>query len=112
MSPGAGDATRSNGAFVTSIIVLVVVVGAILRLVPAWGDFWLDEVWTWVSVRQLESALDVFTSIHHSNNNHLNSLLIYWLGDQTHWIVYRLPSLVAGVIAVPLAAVVAGRQGR
>jgi hypothetical protein len=97
---------------VTAIVALVVAAGAVLRVLPGWSDFWLDEVWTWVSVRNLESATEIFTSIHHSNNNHLNSLLIYWLGDQSHWIVYRLPSLLAGVIAIPLAAVVAGRRGR
>jgi hypothetical protein len=112
VNPDASDALRLGRGTATAIIALLVAAGAILRVLPGWSDFWLDEVWTWISVRKLESAVEIFTSIHHSNNNHLNSLLIYWLGDQSHWIVYRFPSLVAGVTTISLAAAVAGRQGR
>jgi hypothetical protein len=93
-------------------VAAVVAAAAAVRVVPAWGDFWLDEIWTYFSVRNLDSAAGVFTRIHHSNNNHLNSLLFYWIGDRPDWFVYRIPSLVAGVGSVALAAALAGRRGR
>lgn len=90
---------------------LIVAIAAVLRLIPATGDFWLDEIWTWFTVRRLDSAVDVFTRIHHSNNNHLNSLLFFWIGERSDWVVYRIPSLAAGIGGVALAAVLAGRRG-
>lgn len=89
-----------------------VLVGGGVRLATGFNDFWLDEVWTWNTVQQLRSPLDVFTAIHHSNNNHLNTLLVYWIGDARHWIVYRIPSLLAGTASIALAAAIALRRGR
>jgi hypothetical protein len=90
----------------------VLVAASVVRIVPALGDFWLDEVWTYFSVRNLDTAAGVFTRIHHSNNNHLNSLLFYWIGDRPDWFAYRIPSLAAGIGTVALAAALAGRRGR
>ena len=66
-----------------------VVVGTVVRAIPCWNDFWLDEIWTWKDARALRSALGVFTQIHHSNNHHLNTLFFYWLGDQRDWALDR-----------------------
>jgi len=85
---------------------------SVVRVVPALGDFWLDEIWTYFSVRNLDAAAGVFTQIHHSNNNHLNSLLFYWIGERPDWFTYRIPSLAAGIGTVALATVLAGRRGR
>lgn len=90
----------------------IAALGAVLRIAPATGDFWLDEIWTWFDVGRLTSPLQVFTSIHHSNNNHLNSLFFYAIGREAHWTLYRVPSLVAGILSVPLAAWIASRRGR
>lgn len=87
-------------------------VGAAVRVVPAFGDFWLDEIWTYDSARRLRSATEVFTGIHHSNNNHLNTLLFFVLGERDGWLAYRVPSLVAGIASIPLAAALAWRWGR
>jgi hypothetical protein len=95
----------------TGICVTAIVAGAILRALPSTNDFWLDEVWTYFSVMQLASPLEVFTKIHHSNNHHLNSLLFYLLGDQRDWSVYRIPSLLAGIGSIALAAGFAARRG-
>ncbi len=93
------------------ICAAVLVAGALLRALPCANDFWLDEVWTYFSVLQLSSPLEVFTKIHHSNNHHLNSVLFYLLGDQRDWTVYRIPSLLAGIGSIALAAGFAGRRG-
>ena len=86
--------------------------GAVLRAIPCWNDFWLDEIWTYFSVRNLTSPLAVFSAIHHSNNHHLNTLIFYWIGDTPHWAAYRIPSLVSGTASVALAAGFAARRGR
>jgi hypothetical protein len=85
--------------------------GALVRAIPCWGDFWLDEVWTYYDALRLGSPLGVFTAIHHSNNHHLNTLLFYLLGDQRDCAVYRMPALLAGTAAIPLAAALGARRG-
>jgi hypothetical protein len=99
---------RAAFAWCTAAVLL----GGLARAIPCWNDFWLDEVWTWFSVRRLASPLEVFTRLHDSNNNHLNSLLVYALGDRADWAVYRLPSWLAGTASIALAAHVARRRGR
>jgi hypothetical protein len=90
----------------------ILAASAVVRALPASGDFWLDEIWTYFTVRDLPSAWSVFTSIHHSNNNHLNSLLLYGLGDRSSWVVYRVPSLLAGIGTVALAARIGWERSR
>jgi len=90
----------------------ILVAGALVRLLPCWSDFWLDEIWSWESARALTSPLGVFTEIHHSNNNHLNTLLIWALGDREDWAIYRLPAFAAGVGSVALAGWLAAQRGR
>jgi hypothetical protein len=109
-----GPAASPRGASSWSALALgaVVLAAAAVRIAPAWGDFWLDEIWTYVSIGRLDSAAGVFTEIHHSNNHHLNSLFFYWIGERADWFAYRIPSLVAGIGSVLLAAALAGRRGR
>ncbi len=87
-------------------------IGALVRLLPCWNAFWLDEIWSWESARALTSPLAVFTEIHHSNNHHLNTLLLWALGDRADWALYRLPSFAAGVGGVALAGWLAAQRGR
>jgi hypothetical protein len=91
---------------------LIVVAAAALRFWACLGDLWLDEIWSLHAVEGLSSPLQVFTTIHHSNNNHLNTLLIYFLGVQTNWTIYRLPSVIAGVATVIVAGHIGYRRGR
>lgn len=51
-------------------------------------------------------------TIESSNNHALMTLWIRIVGDQGTFFVYRLPSLVAGLACIPLAARIAGRSGR
>ena len=106
----SGDA-GSERRWTWLAIAACVVAGTVVRAIPCWSDFWLDEIWTWYDARELRSALGVFTGIHHSNNHHLNTLLFYWIGDQREWAIYRLPSLLAGAASIALAAALAGRRG-
>lgn len=93
-------------------VALAVALGGAARIAGGFSDFWLDEIWTWATVQRLHGPWEVFTAIHHSNNNHLNTLLVYWLGNPGHWIVYRIPSLAAGIATIGLCAVLARARGR
>jgi hypothetical protein len=88
-----------------------VLVGAALRAPGLASDLWLDEIWPWWISQRLTSALDVFTSIHHSANHHALMLWFYAVGDAPAWLL-RLPSFLGGCAGVALAARLAWRRGR
>lgn len=90
---------------------VVIAAGAILRLIPCFNDFWLDEIWSYYYAREITSPIEVFTNVHHSNNHHLPMLWLYTLGDVPYWI-YRIPSFLAGIASVALAAYLGWRRGR
>jgi hypothetical protein len=92
--------------------VVIVAVAAVLRIWASLGDLWLDEIWSVAFAGRITSPLEVFTRIHRSNNNHLNTLLLYLLGDQPHWVIYRVPSVVAGIATVLVAGHIGLRRGR
>jgi hypothetical protein len=92
-------------------LAIIVVVGTALRIPGLFTDFWLDEIWTLAIVKTLGSPVEIFTEIRHSNNHYLNTLVFYSLGDQAHWVPFRIHSLVSGVGAVALAWLMAARGG-
>ena len=100
--------TRAAWAWCAAAVAL----GGAVRLVSCWNDFWLDEVWSWATARKLGSWSGVFTDIHHSNNNHLSTWILYVLGDRAPAAAYRLPSWLAGTGTLALAANLAWRRGR
>ncbi|MGH7176485.1 MAG: hypothetical protein ACREJC_03805, partial [Tepidisphaeraceae bacterium] len=87
-----------------------------ISAVPRFGgmstDLWQDEVWSVRLARQATGVSQVFVGLHHSNNHYLNTLVIHLLGPQKHWSLYRLLSLIGGVLTVALAGVAARRDGR
>ena len=93
-------------------IMVATLVGCLLRIVMAQGDLWLDEAWSLKLVAGISSPWAVFWEISHDNNHFLNSLWLSWLGpDEPAW-AYRVPSLVFGTLAIPVAAVIGWRRGR
>ncbi len=92
----------------------VVAIATALRIPGLFTDFWLDEVWSLERALAIDSPFQVFTSIRTFNNHHLNSLLLFAIGDrqlgEPPWLIYRLPALAAGIGSVVLAGVLAGRR--
>lgn len=82
-----------------------------VRIPGALQDPWIDEVWSWGLARTRASTGEVFT-IQSSNSHALITLWIRLLGDQPTFLLYRLPSLLAGIACVPVAARIAFRHGR
>src|SRR5262249_29810968 len=97
------------GAFLCG---LIVVAAAVMRVSASLGDLWLDEIWSVVIAGRLASPLEVFTNVHHSNNSHLNTLFLYFLGDQSNWFMYRIPSVIAGVATVLVAGHIGLRRSK
>jgi len=89
---------------------LLLIVAAALRIYGALNELWLDEIWSLRLVGNISSPLQVFTKIHHDNNNYLNSLWLYWCGFHGNWPGYRIPSIVAGVGSVMLAGMIGRRR--
>lgn len=86
----------------------------LLRARAMFTDFWLDEIWSYDLARRARSAADIFFSpgLKLDNNHQLNTLWLYVLGDEPHWVLYRLPALVAGVLAVVVAYAAGGHRSR
>jgi hypothetical protein len=86
--------------------VTAVAIGAASRVAGLFDDFWLDEIWSWRIARSARSAADLLASpaARVDNNHPLNTLLLYLLGDLAYWPAYRIPSVLAGVGTVVLAA--------
>ena len=101
----AAEVSSSSGAraaVLSASLIFAVALG--LRAWAAAGDFWLDEIWSWIAVRDhVHSVADVFYAIHHDNNHLLNSLWIHALGLDVDWRWYRLPAVLAGSAAVLVA---------
>jgi hypothetical protein len=91
----------------------ILVASLALRIPALFHDFWLDEVWSYFLVQEfVSSPLDVLTRLHIDNNHPINSWILYALGEQHWWGVYRIPSLMFGVGAVWLAGRLMRQHGR
>jgi len=92
------------------ILTVAFLAGGILRFLSARDNLWFDEIWSVNFARSMQSVLDVF-SIHHDNNHILNTLWLYVVGTGDDWPRYRLLSLVAGTLTVPLIGYIASERG-
>jgi hypothetical protein len=109
----AAEPRRSPGSrrLFTLSCLLLVVVAAILRIRAAHNDLWLDEIWSLALAHSVSSPLTIFT-IHHDNNNYLNTLYLYLLPDRGNWWGYRIVSIVAGIGTVILSGLIGYRRGK
>ena len=90
---------------------IVIAAGILVRAPGLFTDFWLDEIWSLALARAARTPLEIFTSLRHDNNHHLNTLWIWLAGARADWVVYRLFSFASG-IAVMLLLPMLGRDER
>jgi len=90
------------GAFILAAIVL--------RIAAGFDEFWIDEVLTFESASQMRSPFDVF-ALHFDNNHYLNTLYFWLLGGLKPYVLYRIPSLVAGAMLLVLLTAGAWKRG-
>jgi hypothetical protein len=88
-------------------------VGVGLRVFAAHNDLWFDEVWTLQLLGEyVRSSSDVFTNLKHSNNHHLCSLWMWFVGQNASALVYRLPSVLASIGTIVLAGLIGLRRSQ
>lgn len=85
------------------VFLTLATVAVLLRIPGMFSDFWLDEIWSLRLAQTITSPLQVFTEFPGSENQHLNTLLLFLIGEQASWAVYRLPAFVTGIACVLLA---------
>ena len=95
------------------LLLVAVLVSLALRVPGMLHDFWFDEAWSALLVREyVASPLDILTRLHVDNNHPLNSFFLWALGDRPAWFVYRIPSLIFAIASVVLAGRIMARRGR
>jgi hypothetical protein len=105
----AGFAWR--GGFAPSIAALAAI-GMIVRLVAAHGSLGNDEIWSLINLGPVQHFWQILWGISHDNNHFLNSLWLYFawpFSQDATWL--RLPSILAGTLAVPVMARLGARRG-
>jgi len=95
------------------LITGLTLLAAVLRAAASFNDLWLDEVWTlWLIAQLVHEPSDIVRGfMRHDNNHLLNTLWMYLLGPHLPSIIYRLPSVVAGSLAVVPAALIGRSRG-
>ena len=95
---------KGAGAAWWTAAVAVVLAGAVLRVLAARGDLWLDEIWSVELGRLAGSAVGVFTNLRHDNNHHLNTLYALALGYDATPLALRALAVLAGTATLAVAA--------
>jgi len=88
-------------------------IGVVVRVFAAHNDLWFDEVWSLELLRErVHSFGDVFANVKHSNNHHLCSLWMWFVGQNASSLVYRLPCVLASIGTVVLAGLIGLRHSQ
>jgi hypothetical protein len=92
-------------------VAAIAAIGLAIRLWCAAGPLWLDEIWSIENLAPLTRPWQVFWGISHDNNHFLNSLWLYFVTPLTSDpLALRAPSIVMGVLAIPVMARLAARH--
>src|SRR5262245_52224281 len=105
-------ARRSSAVWLSSAALILIAIGAGLRLAGTRGDLWLDEIWTLVLLQPIRWLGEIFWGINNDNNHFLNSVYLYAVGPDAPVMVQRGLSVVLGTAAIAAAGLVAIRNGR
>jgi len=111
----AADRPLAGWSHRTLALAALIVVGAtVARVYAALGDFWLDEIVSWMMIFRLEpvEAWWEILLIQKETNHFLSTWVLYLLGSEVHWTIYRLPSVLAGAGTVVMAGLICRRCGR
>ena len=92
-------------------IAAVAVIGAcaVVYVLCAAGELWLDEVLSMQWARNAASPWEILTLYRHDNNHPLNTLWIYLVGEGRSELAYRALSVFSGVASLFLILALARR---
>lgn len=89
---------------------VLILLSAALILAAARGDLWLDEIWSLGIAQAAQSPADIFLTLHHDNNHPLNTLFLYFLGQQDSLYPYRLLAVLSGIGSLLLLGAIARKE--
>lgn len=111
---GGADPVRARRAALRAVwlAVLLVALGAALRLGAATGDLWFDELWSLARAEQVERPLDVIlkSELQHDNNHWLTTLWLHALGPGAAPLAHRALSWSTSLLALVLLGRLAWRR--
>jgi len=90
------------------LLIAILLVGAGLRAIAMQDEFWLDEAWSAIDVRG-QTISQIYTT-YVDNNHLLNSFWMRAVNNPSNWIVYRIPSVLAGIGSIALAYTIGRRR--
>ena len=93
-------------------VIAIAFAGLALRVVAAHGALWTDEAWSVIYAAEARDPLGVFLRINHDNNHHLYSLWLQAIGIDASPLLVRTPAILAGSLAIIVAAALVGRRSR
>jgi len=112
-TPGARFGDTEPRTWSDRVFWVLLLAAAAVRIPGCFTELWFDEVaYLWVAHQGTESLIELFTIGQDWVNQHLHTMILYALGEQDHWPVYRIHALMAGVGTVILAWLIAVRSGR
>ena len=105
--------TKDISALHSTVLAAVgIMLGSILILFAARGDLWLDEIWSLFFAEAAKTPLELLTVYRHDNNHVLNTLFLYFLGNQQHLMLYRTLAIMSGIASLLMIRNIALRWGR
>jgi len=104
------DETAETSWRIKWAIRLALLFSSILIIAAARGDLWLDEIWSLAFARDAHSITDIFVRFQHDNNHPLNTLFLYFLGEQKIFLTYRLFAVLSGIGSVFLIGCIAKKE--
>ncbi len=100
---------RAPGAL--QVHLLVITLGAILLVLCARGDLWLDEIWSFEWAERAGSPWDILRAFPHDNNHPVNSWWLMAIGTESAPLLCRALAILCGLVSLfligRLAAVLA-----
>jgi hypothetical protein len=104
--------TRSRSWVRPLLLGILIVLAAVLRVLATHNDVWLDEIISLRTANAVKSPWQIFSEVHSDNNHYLNTLYLYFVGQQSYGPVYRYLSVVFGVGLVPAGYWLLARRSR
>ena len=91
------------------VLLYIVLFAALLRFLGIFDELGQDEIRSFFLISGLNSPLEIITKLFDDNNHPLNSLFMYFIGkgNPAYWFKFRLLSLLAGTLTVPLTYLIA-----
>lgn len=103
---------RFADARLAGAIGAIALTGLCVRLYFSDGPLGNDEIWSLLNLRPISHFWRILWGVSHDNNHFLNSLWLYYAWSWSHDLTWlRLPSILAGALAIPLLARLGARHG-